>query len=86
MTPRRAWTAPVLIVLQVAAYVPYLLAGLIAPGAQLLVVRLLWVGLSVVAVAVYRRNPTLALAVPGITVLAGVAAVVLGGTFLGWEG
>ncbi len=82
----RPWVAPVLVLLQLAAFVPYLLAGLIAPDGQLAIVRALWVLLSVVAVVAYRRNRLLSLAVPGVTVLTGVALIVLGGAFLGWEG
>jgi hypothetical protein len=82
----RRWVALVLVLLQVMAFAPYLLAGLIAPERQLALVRALWLVLSVVAVVVYRRNRLLSLTVPAATLLIGVALIVLGGTFLGWEG
>jgi hypothetical protein len=78
--------APVLVLLQVAAFVPFLLAGLIAPDGQLLLVRAVWVVFTLVGVVVYRRNRLLSLAVPVATVLTGVGLIVLGVAFLGWEG
>lgn len=82
----RRWTAPVTALLQLAAYVPYQLSALVAPPAGVLVMRALWLLLTVTAVFVHRRNRMLSLAVPGVTVLAGGGAVVLGGAFLGWQG
>ncbi len=78
--------APVLGLLQLAAFMPYLMAGLIAPEGQLALVRALWVVFAVVAVVVYRRNRLLSLAVPGATLLMGIALMVVGGAFLGWQG
>lgn len=83
---RRRWVAPVLGLLQLAALTPYLLAGLIAPQGQLMLVRAMWVVFTVVAVLVYRRNRKLSLAVPGATLIIGVALIAVGGAFLGWEG
>ena len=86
MTRHRPALTALLVVLEVAAGTPYLLASLITSGHDLLVMRLTWVGSAGVAWAVHRRSPALALAVPGATVLLGVAALVLGGRYLGWEG
>jgi hypothetical protein len=83
---RRQWVAPVLVLLQLAALAPYLLAGLIAPERQLMLVRALWLVLAVVAVVVYRRNRLLSLTVPVATVLIGIALLPLGAAFLDWEG
>ena len=83
---RRGWLAAITIVLQLAAGLPYLLAGLIAPPSGVLAMKAIWIAFAVLAVVVFRRNPPLAPAVPGIAVLTGVLCLVLGGTFLGWEG
>lgn len=75
-----------LCLLQLAAFMPYLLADLVAPDSEVAGVHALWVLLTVAFVLVYRRNRMLALAVPGMTVLIGCAVLVVGGAFLGWEG
>jgi hypothetical protein len=82
----RRWVAPVLALLQLAAFAPYLLAGLIAPEPQLALARALWLVLTLVALVLYRRNRLLSLTVPPVTLLLGVVLIVLGGAFLGWEG
>lgn len=75
-------TAP----LQLIAGLPFFLSNLIAPDAGVKVMYGIWVAFTVLAIVVFRRNPPLSVAVPGFTVLAGIAGLVFGGTFLGWEG
>lgn len=84
--PRQRWVAPVLGLLQVAAFLPYLLAGLVVPEGQLLVVRAVWVVFAVVAVLVYRRNRLLSLVVPVATFLTAIALIAAGGALFGWSG
>lgn len=74
------------ILLQLLAFLPYLLAGLIAPSAAVLALRALWVALSVLAVVTYRVGPRRSLLVPPVTFAVGAGMLALGGTFWGWEG
>lgn len=81
---------PVLMVvtglLQLAAAAPYVLSGLIAPTSGQLAMWLIFLGFTGLAVVMLRRNARLAPAVSGLTVVVGVLCLVLGGTYLGWEG
>lgn len=83
---RAGWIAGATALLQVAAFLPYLLSTLIAPPAAVLLLWGLWLVLVLLAVLVHRRNPPLSLAVPGVTVLVGIASLLLGTRYLGWQG
>ncbi len=83
---RHGWLAALTIVLQLAAAPPFFLSGLIAPPLGVLAMEAIWFASCGLAVLVFRRNPRLAPAVSGVAVLTGVLLLVLGGTFLGWEG
>lgn len=82
---RHGWLAALTVVLQVFAALPFFLSGLIAPPRGVLAMKAVWVGFIVLAVVVFRRNPPLAPAVPGIAVVTAVLLIFLGGTFL-WAG
>lgn len=78
--------AGVTALLQIAAFLPYLGSAVIAPPVAVAMMQCLWAVFALLAGAVYRRNPPLSLAVPGLTVLTGVGILLLGARYLHWEG
>lgn len=84
--PQHRWVLAVTALLQIAAFAPYLLSGLVAPPWGVLAMRGLWVGLSVFAFAWGWKRPVLSLVVPPATFALGFVCLFLGGSLLGWQG
>ncbi|GAA4889512.1 hypothetical protein GCM10025789_02410 [Tessaracoccus lubricantis] len=62
----------------------YLTAGLVVPGAWLVVFLAIWVVLLVVAIRLLRDRPLWVLLVPVVALGILIGGVTLGGVLLGW--
>lgn len=85
--PRPGWARALGIVGLVAHVVVgyfYLTAGLVLPGAWLVVFLLVWAALLVVAIRLLRRRPLLVLLIPVLALGLLIGGVSLGGALLGW--
>ncbi len=81
--PGPAWLAA-LVLLQLAALLPYALSGLLAPTYGVVLLLATWLVLTVVAARTLRRHGALGFAVPVLTVAVWVLVVTAGGLLAGW--
>ena len=84
--PQHRWVLAVTAILQIAAFTPYLLSGLVAPRWGVLTMRGLWLVVTVFGAVWGWRRPVLSLVVPPATFALGIGCLFLGGSLLGWQG
>lgn len=72
------------VVLFAATGLPYVTAGLVAPGWAVLVLLAIWMVLLVVLIRSWRERPWMVFTLPFIAAVIWVAVIQAGDTFLGW--